>query len=57
MVKARKVKVLDKIGDLWLIKEGLAGNEQVVIDGLQKVATGMEIRPVVTTFESQNSEN
>ena len=57
MVKARQVKVLDKIGDLWLIKEGLAGNEQVVIDGLQKVATGMEIRPVVTTFESQNSEN
>ncbi|MEP0132559.1 MAG: efflux RND transporter periplasmic adaptor subunit [Eudoraea sp.] len=57
MVKARQVKVLDKIGDLWLIKEGLAANEQVVIDGLQKVATGMEIRPVVTTFDSQNSEN
>lgn len=57
MVKARQVKILDKIGDLWLIKEGLAANEQVVIDGLQKVATGMEIRPVVTTFDSQNSEN
>jgi len=57
IVKSRQVKVSDRIGDLWLIKEGLAENEQVVIDGLQKVATGMEIKPVVTKFESQTSEN
>ncbi len=57
IVKSRQVKVSDRIGNLWLIKEGLAENEQVVIDGLQKVATGMEIKPVVTKFESQTSEN
>lgn len=57
IVKSRQVKVSDRIGNLWLITEGLAENEQVVIDGLQKVATGMEIKPVVTKFESQTSEN
>lgn len=57
IVKLKQVEVSDRIGDLWLIKSGLTENEQVLIDGLQKVATGMEVKPVVTEFESQISEN
>jgi membrane fusion protein (multidrug efflux system) len=57
IVKSKEVKVSDRIGDLWLIEEGLAENEQVLIDGLQKVTSGMVVKPVVTEFESQNSEN
>lgn len=57
IVKSKEVEVSDRIGDLWLIKEGLAENEQVLIDGLQKVTSGMVVKPVVTEFESQISEN
>ena len=57
IVKSKQVIVSDRIGDLWLIKEGLAENEQVVLDGLQKVATGMEINPVVTKYESKITDN
>jgi membrane fusion protein (multidrug efflux system) len=57
IVKSKEVKVSDRIGDLWLIKEGLAENEQVLIDGLQKVTSGMVVKPIVTEFESQISEN
>ena len=56
-MKSKQVIVSDRIGDLWLIKEGLAENEQVVLDGLQKVATGMEINPVVTKYESKITDN
>jgi membrane fusion protein (multidrug efflux system) len=49
------VKAASKIGDLWLITEGLEAGDQVVIDGLQKVATGMEIVPVLTEFKSQTN--
>ena len=57
IIKSRQVVVSDRIGDLWLITEGLEANEQVVLEGIQKVATGMEIKPVLTEFESQTSEN
>ncbi len=57
IIKSRQVVVSDRIGDLWLIKEGLEANDQVVLEGVQKVATGMEIKPVLTEFESQTSEN
>jgi membrane fusion protein (multidrug efflux system) len=57
IIKSRQVVVSDRIGDLWLITEGLEANDQVVLEGIQKVATGMEIKPVLTEFESQTSEN
>jgi membrane fusion protein (multidrug efflux system) len=57
IIKSRQVVVSDRIGDLWLISEGLDVNDQVVLEGIQKVASGMEINPVLTKFESQISEN
>ena len=55
-VKAKTVKAGDKIGDLWLIEEGLEPNDRVVIDGLQKVASGSVISPVEIEFESQSEK-
>lgn len=52
-VAARQIKVSNTIGDLWLVTEGLNPEDQVVLEGLQKVRTGMEIKPVLTEFESQ----
>jgi membrane fusion protein (multidrug efflux system) len=57
LIKTRPVKATVKIGDLWLITEGLEAGDQVVIDGLQKVATGMEVVPVLTEFKSQTNLN
>ena len=57
IVKSKQVNVSDRIGDLWLIEEGLTENDLVIIDGLQKVATGMKVKPVVTEYESQIPEN
>ena len=57
IVKSRHVNVAAKIGDLWLITEGLNADDQVVIDGLQKVATGMVVVPVPSEFTSQNEES
>lgn len=57
IVKSRPVQTGGRIDDLWLITEGLKENEQVVIDGLQKVSTGMEIIPMLIEFQSQSTKN
>ena len=57
-VVSKQVTVGSRLGDLWLIRDGLDGNESIVIDGLQKVASGMSVNPEVIEFESQtNAEN
>lgn len=43
-VEARPVRVSQAIGDQWLVEEGLAAGDQVIIDGLQKIRPGMPAR-------------
>jgi len=56
VVKSKTVTVAEKIGDLWLVKEGLTPEDRVVIDGLQKVTSGMKVIPALTEFKSQTPE-
>jgi membrane fusion protein (multidrug efflux system) len=56
VVESRQVTVGEKIGDYVLITDGLSANDQVVIDALQKVRSGMEILPTPIEFESQNTQ-
>lgn len=56
MIEARTVKAGARVGDLWLINDGLKPNDKIVVEGLQKVAGGMEIKPVITNFESKNNQ-
>jgi membrane fusion protein (multidrug efflux system) len=56
IVQARQVIAAEKLGDLWVIEEGLNPGEKVVIDGLQKVASGLEVNPVLVEFESQTNQ-
>ena len=56
VVKSRQVAVGPTIDDLILINQGLEQDDQVVFDGVQMVATGMEIVPKLTQFESQSTE-
>ena len=51
-VESRQVVVGERIADLWLIEEGLNAAEKVVIEGLQYVRSGIEIKPVLTEFKS-----
>jgi len=53
IIESRTIKTGERIGDLWLITKGLKPNENIVLEGLQKVFDGMEIKPNVTEFESK----
>ena len=42
----RPVTTTQAVGDNWLVNDGLKAGERVVIEGLQKVRPGAEVRPV-----------
>jgi len=52
-VEAKQIKIANKIGDYWIVKEGLQNSDKVILEGLQKIKSGMEVIPVVTEFKSQ----
>lgn len=52
-VEARQIVTGQRIDDYWLVSEGLAVKEKVVIDALQKVQSGMIVSPLVTEFQSR----
>jgi membrane fusion protein (multidrug efflux system) len=45
VVQIRGVKVGERIGNLWVIREGLAPGDRVVAEGTQKVGNGVKITP------------
>jgi membrane fusion protein (multidrug efflux system) len=47
----RPVKVGERVGDKWVITEGLQAGEKVVAEGFQKVRDGMTVNvaPFVQT--------
>ncbi len=44
-VDLRMVKPGERIGTLWVIDEGLKAGERVVVEGVQKVRTGIKVTP------------
>ena len=45
-VAPRVVKVSRTVGDRWLVEEGLAAGDRVIVEGLQKVQPGMAVQAV-----------
>ncbi|TDP44407.1 membrane fusion protein (multidrug efflux system) [Zavarzinia compransoris] len=45
-VEARKVTADRAVGDAWLVTEGIAAGDKVIIDGLQRIQPGMPVKPV-----------
>ena len=45
-VQARDVRATGWTGDQWLIEQGLAAGDRVVVDGVQKIGPGRPVRPV-----------
>ncbi len=42
----RPVKLGVRIGDQWLVEDGLKGGERIVVEGLQKARPGQPVKPV-----------
>jgi len=45
-VEVRPIKTSRAVGDKWLVDEGLAVGEQVIVEGLQKVKPGAPVKAV-----------
>ncbi len=56
-VESRQIIVGAKIGDLQVVNEGLKPGDKVIIDGIQKVRNGVEVKASVVEFKSQNHSN
>lgn len=56
IIEAKQLKIKAKYGDYYIVKEGLTPTDKVVLEGLQKVGSGMVVVPKVTEFESQSTE-
>ena len=54
-VQSKQITIGERIGDLWLVTDGLNPGESIVIEGLQKVGSGLKVNPSVIEFESQNN--
>lgn len=52
-IETRQIVSGGKVGDMWMIKEGLNPGDKVLIDGLQKVRNGMSVVAEIVEFESQ----
>ncbi len=55
IIESKQVEIGAKIGDYYIIQDGLDPNDKVVLEGLQKVGSGLEVVPVITEFESQTN--
>ena len=50
-VELRTLHTERTIGDNWLVTSGLSAGDKVIIDGLQKVAPGAEVKTVALAVD------
>ena len=55
-VEVRPVKTSRAIGDKWLVEEGLAVGDQVIVEGLQKVKPGATVKAVPAQIAAKAGE-
>jgi membrane fusion protein (multidrug efflux system) len=53
-IESRQIKISDTFADYYVVSEGLLPEDKLVLEGIQKVRSGMEIVPVITEFTSQS---
>ncbi|ODV14072.1 MAG: efflux transporter periplasmic adaptor subunit [Thiobacillus sp. SCN 64-317] len=56
-VEARPVKVSRTIGDQWLVEDGLAAGDRVIVAGLQKIRPGAPVKAVEATDQAAPTQN
>lgn len=52
-VTIRPVKTGERVDTMWVITSGLEAGDRVIVEGLQKVRGGMEVKPKLVTGESR----
>ncbi|HEY3301042.1 MAG TPA: efflux RND transporter periplasmic adaptor subunit [Methylophilaceae bacterium] len=55
VIEERKIKLGEARGDKWVVAEGLVGGERVIVEGLQKIASGAKTKPL--PYQSANEES
>jgi membrane fusion protein (multidrug efflux system) len=50
-IELRMVKAGERVGTLWVIDEGLKAGDRVVVEGVQKVRSGIKVKPVPAAAE------
>ncbi len=54
-VESRQVSISDRMGEYYVIRDGLQEGDRIILEGLQKVRPSMEIVPEITPFEPQSA--
>ncbi len=52
-INIRTIQVADRVGNQWVIAEGVKAGERVVAEGIQKVRPGMQVQPKPYATEAQ----
>ncbi len=52
-IETKQIEIGEKIGDYWIVKEGINASDKIILEGLQKIQPGMEVVPEITEFKSQ----
>ncbi|MFO1388471.1 efflux RND transporter periplasmic adaptor subunit [Cellvibrio sp.] len=55
-VELRPIKTSTAVGDKWLVDEGLAVGDQVIVDGLQKAKPGATVKAVPAKIATKTGE-
>ena len=53
--EARNIVTGDRVGDGWIVTEGLKPGDKVIIEGVQKVRPGAPVQP--TPYKQHNAAN
>lgn len=56
-VDMREVTLGARVGKLWLVEKGLNGDETIVVEGIQKVNTGSEVKATAMTEAELSTES
>ena len=56
-VDMKEVTLGARVGKLWLVEKGLNGDETLVVEGVQKVNNGSEVKPAAMTEADLSNES
>ena len=52
-LEAKKIVIGEKYGEFYLVEEGLKNGDKIILEGIQKARSDMEIVPKITEFKGQ----
>ena len=52
-IESKRVEVFGTYNDYYIISDGLTGNENIVIEGIQRIRPGAEVTVVETEYKSR----